>query len=58
MARVKKSEQNSLENILKSVIAAVDKEWEIILPEKISASDKKVSKPEPSGGGFFIDDDY
>lgn len=49
---------NSREEILKSVIAAVDKEWEITLPENISAPDKKVSKPEPSGGGFFIDDDY
>ncbi|MBR4904374.1 MAG: hypothetical protein IKZ53_06860 [Selenomonadaceae bacterium] len=50
--------ENSREEILKSVIAAVDKEWEIILPEKISAPDEEVSKPEPSGGGFFIDDDY
>lgn len=50
--------ENSREEILKSVIAAVDKEWEITLPENISAPDKKAPKPEPSGGGFFIDDDY
>lgn len=50
--------ETSREEILKSVLVAVDKEWEIILPEKISASDKKVSNKKSSGGGFFIDDDY
>ena len=48
--------ENSREEILKSVLAAVDKEWEIILPETNSAPEK-VSKPETLRGGFFIEDD-
>ena len=46
----------SREEILQSVLAAVDKEWEIILPEKISAPEK-IQKVERVRGGIFIEDD-
>lgn len=47
---------NSREKIFESVLKAVDAEWEIVLPEKISAPEK-VSKSEVQSGGFFIEDD-
>ena len=47
---------DSREEILQAVLAAVDKDWEIILPEKISAPEK-VQQPEFERGGIFIEDD-
>lgn len=45
---------DSRENIFKSVLEAVDKEWELTLPE-IKSEPKKSSKPEPPNyGGIFI----
>jgi len=46
----------SQEEILQTVLAAIDKDWEIILPEKISAPEK-VQQTELERGGIFIEDD-
>ena len=46
--------EDSRENIFKSVLEAVDKEWELNLPE-IKSEPKKSSKPEPPDyDGIFI----
>ena len=46
--------EDSRENIFKSVLEAVDKEWELTLPE-IKSEPKKSSKPElPDYEGIFI----
>lgn len=54
LSKVVKWHGDSRENIFKSVISAVDKDWEINLPEKISAP-KDESKPDIDDyDGIFI----